>query len=143
MDAVFPDSSTWISPGWEPTSEATIYPTFMKSIVRKRPPPIPAGLRRCDSGTVSRWQSDAYRFPPYQYSYRYLLRNDQGKLRYLDVNERGLLMGMGFGATEFCMNASYAKRHATEYRDKRLGSKALCLPLFSGPASALRASVLP
>ena len=120
MEGAFPDSSTWITPGWVPTSEATIYPTFMKSIVRKRPPPNPAGLRRCDSGTVSRWQSDSYRFPPYQYSYRYLLRNEQGMLRYLDVNERELLMGMGFGATEFCMSASYAKRHPTEYRDKRL-----------------------
>ena len=28
-------------------------------------------------------------------------------------------MGMGFGATEFCFNASYAKRHPTEYWDKR------------------------
>ncbi len=120
MQAIFPPSSTWMTPGWEAVDPGATYPTFMKSIVRRRPPPNPAGLRRCDPCTVGRWQSDCFRFPPYQYSYRYLLRNTSGNLRYLDVTERELLMGVGFGATEFCMNASYAKRHPTEYADKRL-----------------------
>ena len=107
--ACFPSTSSWITPGWEQVDPTVIYPTFMKSIVRRRPPPNPAGLVRCDPNTVGRWQSDQFRFPPYQYSYKYLLRNESGALRYLDASERELLMGMGLGATEFCMNASYAK----------------------------------
>ena len=119
MDASFPALQAWITPGWGQAEGEVIYPTFMKSIVRRRPPPNPAGLRRCDPATVGRWQSDEFRFPPYQYSRKYLLRDDNGQLRYLEVSERELLMGMGFGATEFCFNASYAKRHPTEYWDKR------------------------
>ena len=119
MEACVPPLESWVTPGWEQTEGAVIYPTFMKSIVRRRPPPNPAGLRRCDPATVGRWRSDSFRFPPYQYSRKYLLRSDEGQLRYLDVSERELLMGMGFGATEFCINTSYAKRHPTEYWDKR------------------------
>lgn len=63
MEATFPSAASWITPGWEQVDETVIYPTFMKSIVRKRPPPNPAGLRRCDPSTVGRWQSDSFRFP--------------------------------------------------------------------------------
>ena len=119
MTARFPGSDVWAMAGWNPTTSGITYPTFMKSIPRYRPPPSPAGLRRCSEATVLRWQSDSYRFPPYQYQYQYLLRSDSGGLRYLSVCERELLMGMGYGATQFCMSASSVKSHPTEYWDKR------------------------
>ena len=119
MSGVFPSPDVWVMTGWVPTTEGITYPTFMKSIPRVRPPPNPAGLRRCSSDTVQRWQSDEFRFPPYQYQYQYLLRSAEGALRYLSVCERELLMGMGYGATQFCMSASVAKSYPTEFWDKR------------------------
>ena len=119
MDAIFPGADTWMEKGFHPTTQGVTYPTFMKAIVRRRPPPSPAGIRRCDDSTLSRWQSDSYRFPPYQYRYEYLLRRDDGFLRYLNVPEREALMGAGFGATMFCKSASDIKSHPADYWDKR------------------------
>ena len=48
MEATFPDVSTWIRPGWELVDKTVVFPIFMKSIRRYRPPPSPAGLCRCD-----------------------------------------------------------------------------------------------
>ena len=47
MTAQFPGSNVWAMAGWNPTTSGITYPTFMKSIPRYRPPPSPAGLRRC------------------------------------------------------------------------------------------------
>lgn len=118
MEAEFPPTSDWVGEGWEPTTPGITYPTFMKAIARMRPPPNPAGLRRCDEATYGRWRSDSFRFPPYQYSYDYLLRKD-GRLRYLSVSERELLMGMGHQITAFCQAASTIKSHPLAYWDKR------------------------
>ena len=118
MDAEFPPTADWVDEGWEPTTPGITYPTFMKAIARMRPPPNPAGLRRCDEATCGRWRSDRFRFPPYQYSYEYLLRRD-GRLRYLSVSERELLMGMGCQITAFCQAASTIKSHPLAYWDKR------------------------
>ena len=66
--AEYPSPSQWVEPSWEWMGEhhRTPLPTCMKAIVRERPPPQPAGIRRCSEATVSRWASDSYRFPPYQ-----------------------------------------------------------------------------
>lgn len=120
MQATFPSSATWIRPGWEPVQKGVTFPTFMKSIRRVRAPPFPAGLSRCDSQTISRWQSDEFRFPPYQYSLRFMLTDHTGRLRYLDSQERELLLGLGLDITKFCFSASETKGHPTEYWDKRL-----------------------
>ena len=98
MEATFPLLESWIRPGWAPTERGVVYPTFMKSIRRVRPPPAPAGLARCDWRTISRWESDEYRFLPYQYS---------------------CALG-GLDATKFCFSASAAKSHPTDFWDKRL-----------------------
>ena len=63
MEATFPDVQSWIRPGWEQCDNGVTYPTFMKSIKRPRPPPSPAGLSRCDEGTVGRWTSDEFGSP--------------------------------------------------------------------------------
>lgn len=120
MKATFPEVHCWIRPGWDMVEKGVTYPTFMKSIRRYRPPPAPAGLSRCDEGTISRWRSDEFRFPPYQYSLKYLLRNKEGLLRYLDAQERELLLGLGLDATKFCASASTSKSHPVDFWDKRL-----------------------
>ena len=119
MTATFPPNSSWLRPGWRPTEEGVIYPTFMKSIPRERPPPKPAGINRCSDQALARWTSDSFRFPPYQFQHKYLLFNALGDLRYLGVDERELLMGMGAESTRFCFSASHQKANPRDYWDKR------------------------
>ena len=119
MQGAFPPWRDWVRPGWEPTTEENTYPTFMKAIRRWRPPDRPAGISRCCEATLGRWQSDDFRFPPYQYKYQHLLVSAEGNLRYLGVDERELLMGMGAESTRFCFSASAQKSHPVEYWDRR------------------------
>lgn len=87
---------------------------------RDRPPPVPAGLSRCDGPTRACWQSSNYRFPPYQFQLKYLMTDYEGNLRTVSPTERERLMGLGPGAIQFCFNAGEAKRHPRAYEDKRL-----------------------
>eukprot|EP00438_Fugacium_kawagutii_P017668 Skav201285 [mRNA] locus=scaffold2058:294887:297451:+ [translate_table: standard] len=120
MAAVFPPAEHWLEPGWFLNDHQVKFATFMKSIPRWEPPPVPAGLHRCDEATLERWRSDDFRFPPYQYKQRNLVINSHGQLRYLSPLERERLLGMGAGATAFCFSASRIKQHKTDYVDKRL-----------------------
>eukprot|EP00435_Cladocopium_sp_Y103_P016708 s1499_g4.t1 len=118
----------WIEPGWHRYDPTSPFATFMKSIPRRRPPDRPAGLNRCDAGTISRWESDSYRFPPYQYKLENLLQNQRGELRYLNPSERELLLGFGLHHTCFAMSASQAKTAGNAFIDKMLS---LCGDSFS------------
>ncbi len=120
MEGLFPDTASWIRPGWRLVTKGVTFPTFMKSIRRFQPPPSPAGLSRCDQGTINRWRSDEFRFPPYQYALKFLLVNTEGQLRYLNAQERELLLGLGLDATKFCFSASASKSHPVDFWDKRL-----------------------
>ena len=54
----------WIRPGWHwDAPEGTLFPAFMKSLRRQKPPPKPAGVERCDASTKWRWIQDQYRLP--------------------------------------------------------------------------------
>ena len=119
MEGEFPPVDAWVRPGWKPTTEDNIYPTFMKAIRRWTPPERPAGLSRCDDRCLLRWESDEFRFPPYQYKHQHLLISESGDLRYLGVDERELLMGMGSESTRFCFSASSQKSHPVDYWDRR------------------------
>lgn len=48
------------------------------------------------------------------------MQDSDGRLRYLNAEERELLMGMGYEATKFCMSASSIKQNPQAYVDKRL-----------------------
>ena len=95
-------------------------PAFMKAIWRWQPPERPAGLNRCEAEAIQRWQSDAYKFPPYQYRYQFLLRNGQGDLRYPNPRERERLMGFGESHVAFAWAAGKAKESPREFIDKQL-----------------------
>ena len=118
----------WIEPGWFRFDSSIALSTFMKSIPRRRPPAKPAGLNRCDRNCIQRWESDEFRFPPYQYRLENLLQNRDGEVRYLSASERELLLGFGFQHTHFAMSASLAKTAGVAFVDKKLS---LCGDSFS------------
>ena len=53
------------------------FPCFMQSTRRSKPPWKPAGLESCDQATVQRWEKEEYRYPPYQFKLKYLLKNSK------------------------------------------------------------------
>ena len=111
FDHAYPDTQAWLEEGciWEGAEDGTIFPTSLKSIPRSRPPPAPAGISKCDSDTLLRWQADSYRYPPYQYQLKYIIwRGD--KWRVLSASERELLHGMGFDHTTLCWSAGEIKQ---------------------------------
>ena len=118
----------WLSPGWERCSAEVPFSCFMKSIPRARPPVAPAGLKRCDESTVARWQSDAYRFPPYQYRRENLVKDKSGSLRYLSSQEREVLLGFGSSHVLFAWSAGKVKEDKQGWEDKKLS---LCGDSFS------------
>ena len=117
----YPATDQWLQEGrtWEGEHSQTIFPTCMKAIPRSAPPAKPAGLSRCDGETISRWRSDSYRFPPYQYRKQFLITTPSS-WRLLSPVERELLLGYGFRHTAVCMSASDIKSNPTRYEDVRL-----------------------
>lgn len=121
----------WLEDGWRRVDPNHLFATFMKSIVRRRPPK-PAGLARCDQETIARWESDSFRFPPYQYKLENLVQDNEGNLRYLAAGERELLLEFGYQHTQFAMSASQSKHAEQEFEDKR---PSLCGDSFSSSPS--------
>ena len=117
-----PAVGDWIRPGWrwEPTNPSSKFPTFMKSIVRTKPPPVPAGRSRASASALAMWEAHAFRFPPYQYAEDHRLRHAQAPERLLDSSEREILMGFGAQHTATCMSASEAKKSYQAFEDTRL-----------------------
>lgn len=102
----------------------------MKSIPRSSPPPKPAGIERCDDATISRWTSDAFRFPPYQYKEKFLITSNP-TWRLLSPVEREILLGYGFRHTAVCMSASDIKSSMRRYGDTRLSLLGDSFSIFS------------
>lgn len=118
--APFPDTSQWLREDavWEYDGSGTIFPTCMKSLPRRTPPPRPAGLDRADHDCIARWTSDQFRFPPYQYKTPYVIWGPRG-WRLIDSSERELLHGLGYDHTSVCWSASAIKADPVGYEDQR------------------------
>ena len=114
-------TSQWIRPGWSWNGGGgeVVFPTFMKSIRRRRPPPVPVGYNKATPEMLQMWESDSYRFPPYQYHPKYWLTAPHEPPRLLDSSERELLLGFGPGHTDVCQSAGVKKRNLTEHEDIR------------------------
>eukprot|EP00438_Fugacium_kawagutii_P012392 Skav215497 [mRNA] locus=scaffold165:781686:787326:- [translate_table: standard] len=56
-----------VQSGWLKVEPHQPFPTFTTSRPRDHPGRKPAGVRSCDAAELQRWESDSYRFPPYQY----------------------------------------------------------------------------
>eukprot|EP00438_Fugacium_kawagutii_P009954 Skav231148 [mRNA] locus=scaffold4611:65775:69738:+ [translate_table: standard] len=121
MEAPWPLPSQWLDPESSQSDETVSYPTCMKAIRRSQPPPRPAGLERCCPDTVRRWESDEFKFPPYQYKPQYLIWcHKKEQYRLLSVQERELLMGLGLDHTSPAFSASRVKQSKLKYEDERL-----------------------
>ena len=120
--APYPEVKDWKTPGydWWGELEGAVFPTCMKSIPRRVPPPKPAGLEKSSVDAIGRWTADSYRFPPYQYEDRFIFSSQvDGSWRLLSADEKELLLGYGWHHTRLAMAASEAKQNETLFNDKR------------------------
>ena len=69
--------------------------------------------------TLSRWRSDKFRYPPYQYKPEYIIYTKAGKWRLIDSSERELLHGYGWEHTSLCWSASKIKQDLEGYESTR------------------------
>ncbi|CAE7159524.1 unnamed protein product [Symbiodinium pilosum] len=138
MTATGVAEAQWIQPGWNRVDPSCPLPTFMKSIKREQPPPVPAGLRRTPWDAQGRWADDEFRFPPYQYKEQFMLTDDT-VLRYVSSGEREILMGFGAQHTRFCFPASETKKNPVRYEDERLSliGDSFCMLSFGWVAGLL------
>ena len=75
------------------------FPTFTRSIPRKKPPPSPAGIETTDAAAQERWKDHGFRYPPYTYREEFMVKGEDNVLRPLCADEREVLMGFPRG---FC-----------------------------------------
>ena len=116
----WPKPEDWLDEGTSLIYPDTIFPTCMKALRRFSPPEAPAGIERTPMMARSRWESDDYRFPPYQYKDRYLVWD--GRLqccRLINSLERERLMGYGSNHTSLAYSASVAKGNQLALEDER------------------------
>lgn len=120
--ADYPATSSWIEDGhiWEGEQFGAIFPTCLKAIPRQRPPPRPAGIKKCDEACLARWKNDSYsyRYLPYQYDWRYLITT-QSSWRLLGATEKELLLGYGYNHTVLAWPASKVKQNPRGFDDAR------------------------
>ena len=118
--AVYPRVDQWLEPHhiWEGESMGAVFPTCMKSIPRRVPPPRPAGLQRCTDLAIKRWTEDEYRYPPYQYESQFVISTPT-TWRLLSAEEKELLLGYGFSHTAVAWSASQIKNSRQGFDDAR------------------------
>ena len=128
----YPLLEDWVEPGysWPGGEGGQTLLTALKSIARTRPPPSPAGIKRCDSDCLARYQADSFRFPPYHYLERFLFwKNDRWRLA--NSEEKELLLGYGYKHTSLCWPASKIKGAKRSYEDERLSLLGDSFSIFS------------
>ena len=110
--ARYPHTEQWLEPGWSWPGESICegFPTCMRAVPKDSPPAYPAGLRRADHDCRSRWAAAEYIFPPYQFRSEFLVWRGSS-WRLINSEERGLLMGYGFGHCELAWAASKIKEN--------------------------------
>ena len=92
-------------------------PTFTTSRPRDNPGRKPAGLDTLDEEERQAWKQDRYRFPPYQYQQKNLVKEPGGSLRLPNIVEREVIMGFPKDYTFQCMSKQF---HGTEaHMDER------------------------
>ena len=87
--AEWPLQEDWIEPGvdWPGGQTGAVLPTALRAIIRHQPPPVPAGLSRCDDACRQRWSAEHFKFPPYHYLEKFLFWKED-RWRLCDSSER-------------------------------------------------------
>ena len=114
--APFPSTHQWLEPGcsWPGEQSCEGFPTCMRAVPKESPPAFPAGLHRADEDCRMRWEVSDFIFPPYQFREEFLIwRGAQWRL--INSEERGLLMGYGFGHCDLAWSASQIKADKKGY----------------------------
>jgi hypothetical protein len=119
-EADYPNTEQWLEPEheWAGEKVGATFPTCMKAIVRQQPPPRPAGLEKCNSLTIQRWTEDSFRYPPYQYDWKYII-STPSTWRLLSAEEKELLLGYVYKHTELAWPASRVKQSPQGFDDAR------------------------
>ena len=142
--ATLPPDDTWVDNGWrfEGSPEERL-PTFMRAIPKDKPTFLPSGIVT-PKAAQERWKADDWRYAPYQYKDKFLLRNKARPhiVRVATATEREAVMFFGHDYTRMCMNPTVAKSDPQAHEDCRCslvgnafhtGIVALLLaPLFHG-----------
>lgn len=108
--APYPALHQWLEPGctWPGQQLVEGFPTCMRAVPKDAPPAHPAGLERADIDCQDRWAAARFVYPPYQFRNEFLIWKGN-KWRLLNSEERGLLMGYGFGHCDLAWAASKIK----------------------------------
>ena len=92
----------YLGPGCQKVSEEP-FPTFTTARPREFPGRRPAGIEKLTEEEKQAWAQDKFRFPPYQYSRRLLVQQQDGQCRVPTTEEREVIMGFPRGYTLQCM----------------------------------------
>ena len=86
-------TSRWKSAGvgWHRRHADDRLPTLMRVSAKTAEPWRPNGKNTCDAETLQRWENDAWRCAPYNYTAHHML-SERGALRLPTADERELLM---------------------------------------------------
>ena len=114
----------WLPEGtvWEARSPTLRFPTFTRPIVRRRPPPDPAGLGHTSDEGRERWEADSFRYPPYVYEQKFLLTDGNDRLHKLPACSREVLMGFKRDHTLKLDRELFQKSSTDDSEDQRCGA---------------------
>lgn len=131
------DPADFLEPGWKLQHPGQRLPTFTTSRPKNAPGRKPAGLHLCSQKERNRWETDSFRFPPYQYKDENCLVNRRGEFRIPSLLEREVIMGMPAHYTQFCLPKS--QRTNEHYNDLRLSlvGNAWCVQVVAWLVSCL------
>ena len=113
------DPKDFLEPGCVKASEEP-FPTFTTSRPRSWPGRRPAGLEELKPEEKAAWEKDKFRFPPYQYSHRLLVKEGNGVCRIPSIQERETIMGFPRNYTVHCMPKQQQGSEAHEDERKSL-----------------------
>ena len=91
-------------------------PTFTTSRPRSSPGNRPAGKWQCTAEELEFWESDGFRYPPYQYRWKHLVRDGE-ESRLPTIAEKEVIMGFPLNFTATCLPKS--KQQGRAYLDVR------------------------
>ena len=115
------DSEAYLSPGWKLAGGPRHkLPTFTTSQPKGNPGPHPAGISSCNARDLKYWESDRYRFPPYQYKYMHGVVHSKHGWRNVNVNERESMLGFPLDYTLECWPKSARKLQPLQHENARL-----------------------